>query len=300
MVAGSGRMTTRYGFTECCDTACMAHGVAVLHARAALGRRMEIVRSFGTFQPFNPSTFQLYIKAHSGRDVSTKRPRWRGRDGSTSRPRCQGSDVSTKRPRSRDSRRRTRRGRVPTIMMQPGGHAFFCTHDGNKNVSEVFFFQQAYGIAAHYEYAPFGAVTAATRNTSVTSVDVRTFNPFRFSSEYADDTLGLVYYNYRHYSPCDGRWMGRDSIRELFGLIRFDAWISLEYTTYLFVHNQPFSALWKLRYLDIPSDGTCYWLAYGHTMFETYYDKLDPCTCEFKDGKEVKVENYNRRRRSGK
>jgi len=67
-----------------------------------------------------------------------------------------------------------------------------------------------------------------------------------------------------------------------------------------FVHNQPFSALWKLRYLDIPSDGTCYWLAYGHTMFETYYDKLDPCTCEFKDGKEVKVENYNRRRRSGK
>ena len=53
-------------------------------------------------------------------------------------------------------------------------------------------------------------VTASTRNTSVTSVDARTFNPFRFSSEYADDSLGLVYYNYRHYNPVDGRWISRD------------------------------------------------------------------------------------------
>jgi RHS repeat-associated protein len=35
-------------------------------------------------------------------------------------------------------------------------------------------------------------------------------NPYRFSSEYADDALGLVYYNYRHYNPADGRWTGRD------------------------------------------------------------------------------------------
>ena len=102
----------------------------------------------------------------------------------------------------------------PLFMMQPGGHAFFCTHDGNKNVSEVFFFQQAYGIAAHYEYAPFGAVTASTRNTSVTSIDARTFNPFRFTSEYADDALGLVYYNYRHYEPVTGRWLRRDPVDE--------------------------------------------------------------------------------------
>ena len=98
----------------------------------------------------------------------------------------------------------------PLFTLNPGGHAFFCTHDGNKNVSEVFFFQQAYGVAAHYEYAPFGAVTASTRNTSVTSIDARTFNPFRFSSEYADDTLGLVYYNYRHYEAQSGIWVARD------------------------------------------------------------------------------------------
>ena len=98
----------------------------------------------------------------------------------------------------------------PLLTLNPGGHAFFCTHDGNKNVSEVFFFQQAYGVAAHYEYATFGAVTASTRNTSVTSIDARTFNPFRFSSEYADDTLGLVYYNYRHYEAQSGIWVARD------------------------------------------------------------------------------------------
>ncbi|MGN0857386.1 MAG: RHS repeat-associated core domain-containing protein [Candidatus Spyradenecus sp.] len=29
---------------------------------------------------------------------------------------------------------------------------------------------------------------------------------------YAEDSLGLVYYNYRHYNPTDGRWLGRDKM----------------------------------------------------------------------------------------
>ena len=45
MVAGSERMATRYGFTECCDTACMAHGVSARHSYDALGRRTAIARS---------------------------------------------------------------------------------------------------------------------------------------------------------------------------------------------------------------------------------------------------------------
>ena len=100
----------------------------------------------------------------------------------------------------------------PITMQRQGGWNFFYTHDGNKNVSELVFFQQANGIAAHYEYAPFGAVTAATRNTNITAFDVRSLNPYRFSSEYADDALGLVYYNYRHYEPVTGRWLSRDLI----------------------------------------------------------------------------------------
>ncbi len=106
----------------------------------------------------------------------------------------------------------------PLIMQKYGEYNLFYTHDGNKNVSVLVFFQQANGIAAHYEYAPFGAITATSRSTPVTAYDFREYNPFRFSSEYADDTLGLFYYNYRHYNPEDGRWSSRDPIEEIGGL----------------------------------------------------------------------------------
>ena len=43
-----------------------------------------------------------------------------------------------------------------------------------------------------YAYTPFG-----TLENSVDGDE----NPFRFSSEYHDDETGLVYYNYRYYSP---------------------------------------------------------------------------------------------------
>ena len=52
---------------------------------------------------------------------------------------------------------------------------------------------------------------------SSSAISARNFhldNPFRFSSEYHDDTLGLVYYNYRHYNPIDVRWCGRDPLGE--------------------------------------------------------------------------------------
>ena len=38
--------------------------------------------------------------------------------------------------------------------------------------------------------------------------------PIQWSSEYSDEELGLVYYNYRHLNPHDGRWTSRDSIEE--------------------------------------------------------------------------------------
>ena len=38
------------------------------------------------------------------------------------------------------------------------GLNLFYSHDGNKNVSEVFYHAPQNGIAAHYDYAPFGAV----------------------------------------------------------------------------------------------------------------------------------------------
>ena len=81
----------------------------------------------------------------------------------------------------------------------------YYTHDGNKNVSEVI--AENGDTEAHYEYAPFGAVIAQ-RGASAAA------NPWRFSSECTDNTLGIAYYNYRHYEPIVGKWTSRDPLGE--------------------------------------------------------------------------------------
>ena len=86
------------------------------------------------------------------------------------------------------------------------GRTFCYFHDGNKNVSDVIDASDA-TLVAHYDYAPFGAVTVATG-------PMADANPYRFSSEYHDAALGCVTYNYRHYNPLDGRWMNRDPFGE--------------------------------------------------------------------------------------
>jgi len=82
------------------------------------------------------------------------------------------------------------------------GDACYFVADGNKNIVAL---KDATGVTTDdYTYTPFGAVTASGA----------TENPFRFSSEYYDVETGLVYYNYRYYSPVLGRWIKRDSIEE--------------------------------------------------------------------------------------
>ena len=48
----------------------------------------------------------------------------------------------------------------------------------------------------------------------MTEGDMAQDTRFRFSCECMDDELGLVYYNYRHLNPLDGRWISRDPIAE--------------------------------------------------------------------------------------
>ena len=109
----------------------------------------------------------------------------------------------------------------------------FYTHDGNKNVSEAVAADaatnEAVEVVAHYDYAAFGAVVAQKG-------DCAEANPWRFSGEYEDTELGLVYYNYRHYEPVTGRWMARDPSkmddRDLSGLYVYVAndsinWVDL-------------------------------------------------------------------------
>ena len=83
-------------------------------------------------------------------------------------------------------------------------HLYFM-HDALKNVTSIFDDYQT--RRARYEYAPFGRLIVAGRNMAQES-------RFRFSCEYMDDELGLVYYNYRHLNPTDGRWINRDPIQE--------------------------------------------------------------------------------------
>ena len=97
----------------------------------------------------------------------------------------------------------------------------FYTHDGNKNVSEVIVSNST--VVAHYEYAPFGLVIGLCDEYPLTS-------RLRFSNEYADDELCLVYYNYRHYNLFDGRWVARDRIGE-----------AVSQNLYLFINNSPFA-----------------------------------------------------------
>ena len=94
----------------------------------------------------------------------------------------------------------------PLCFRQNAQRSTFLLHDGNKNVTDVVTVGPFNEPVAHYDYAPFGAVAA----TGPRAAD----NPFRFSSEFHDDALALVYYNYRHYNPLDGRWTSRDSLEE--------------------------------------------------------------------------------------
>ncbi|MGN0752811.1 MAG: RHS repeat domain-containing protein [Christensenellales bacterium] len=88
------------------------------------------------------------------------------------------------------------------LAIQKDGSWFTYGHDVTKNVWEIF--GPSGYVRTSYDYAPFGAVSATGDVTQ----------PFQWSSEFYDSELALVYYNYRHYSPTDGRWLSRDPIEE--------------------------------------------------------------------------------------
>ena len=103
------------------------------------------------------------------------------------------------------------------LAIQKNGTWYTYGRDFTKNICEVF---GADGyIKTAYTYTPYGSVTASG------SVG----QPIQWSSEYNDTELGLVYYNYRHYNPADGRWTGRDLI----------AHVLTDDSVYTYVKNVP-------------------------------------------------------------
>ena len=91
------------------------------------------------------------------------------------------------------------------ISITYGGATYYYVTDGNKNVTALL--DASGNRVAEYVYGPFGQTVSATGSMAQ-------INPFRFSSEFHDDETGLVYYNYRYYSPELGRWTKRDPIEE--------------------------------------------------------------------------------------
>ena len=88
------------------------------------------------------------------------------------------------------------------LAMVADGTTYLYVHDANKNVSELVNARTG-ETAAHYDYSAFG-------KTLILAGPLAHRNPFRFSSEYADDATGLTYYNWRHYDPVHGRWLSED------------------------------------------------------------------------------------------
>lgn len=88
------------------------------------------------------------------------------------------------------------------LALLVGGNLYTYGFDFNKNVTELLN-DQGKRIAS-YDYTPYGATTGSEDGTQV--------NPLQWSSEVYDPELNLSYYNFRYYSPTNGRWNGRDLI----------------------------------------------------------------------------------------
>ena len=114
------------------------------------------------------------------------------------------------------------------LAIQKDGTWYTYGWDLTKNICELYG-QHGY-IRTAYTYTPYGQVTeeddveqsprglggGLDKPRSEFAPQGRAGNgvpasqPIQWSSEFNDTELGLVYYNYRHYNPVDGRWIGRD------------------------------------------------------------------------------------------
>ena len=153
----------------------------------------------------------------------------------------------------------------------------YYAHDLRKNVVSLF---DGKGLRrASYQYDPYGNITSMEG-------DMAEENPFRFSSEHHDEDLGLVYYNYRHYNPTDGRWTSRDPIAEKGG-----------WNLYGFVGNRIMDRLDQLGLYTLINarDTTGYYEHDGFVFAQYYSDNYEgeigecpDCGCVF-----IWIHGYN-------
>ena len=92
------------------------------------------------------------------------------------------------------------------LAIQKDGTWYSYGWDLTKNIWEAYTTTGYIGTA--YTYTAYGQVIASGAIEQ----------PIQWSSEYNDTELALVYYNYRHYNPIDGRWNQREQLGEIVGL----------------------------------------------------------------------------------
>ena len=72
---------------------------------------------------------------------------------------------------------------------------YFPTYDANGSVSE--YIDSSGNIVAHYEYSPYGKLTATDGSMTAEF-------SHRFSTKFLDTKSGVYYYEYRYYSVEQG------------------------------------------------------------------------------------------------
>ena len=117
----------------------------------------------------------------------------------------------------------------------PSPRTDFAAYDGNGNVTALVRADDG-SLSAKYDYNAFGETILAEGSFAAG-------NPFRFSTKFADDETGLVYYGFRYYNPNTGRWPSRDPIEE-------DGGVNL----YAFVGNEPTDQFDPLGLEDAQAD----------------------------------------------
>ncbi|MEM7144297.1 MAG: RHS repeat-associated core domain-containing protein [Verrucomicrobiota bacterium] len=113
-------------------------------------------------------------------------------------------------------------GGLLAVMDEGMGENWLPGYDGNGNVMVLVAGSDGAEMA-RFQYGAFGEVL---RKDGVAAES----NPFQFSTKYADQETGLLYYGFRYYEPRGGKFISRDPIEE-HGLINL----------YGFVGNNPLS-----------------------------------------------------------
>ena len=112
-----------------------------------------------------------------------------------------------------------------TIHTGTNAGTYLPAYDGNGNVSALVNASNG-EVTANYEYGPFGEPIRVSGTMSKE-------NPYRFSTKRTVDSIDIILYEYRAYSPSLGRWLSRNPIGEdggmnLYGFVNNNLIISFD------------------------------------------------------------------------